>query len=187
MTMAQNKYTSVAIWLHWILAILILGQIAGGLLTEDVESKVLKFELVQWHKSFGMLVLALSFFRLYWRFAHKPPAPPAAMSGPEKMVVKIMHVLFYVLMIGIPLVGWMVSSASPKDIDLTLFKIIPWPHLPFIPKSENSVEILKEVHEYLSFAMLGLFALHVVAALKHHYINKDDVLTRMVTFMKPKG
>ncbi len=187
MTVSQDRYSSIAIWLHWILAILILGQIAGGLITEDIESKALKFELVQWHKSFGMLVLVLSFFRLYWRFAHKPPAPPAAMTGAEKMIVKITHVLFYVLMIGIPLFGWMVVSASPKDIDLTLFKIIPWPHLPFIPKGENSVEILKEVHEYLAFAMLGLLALHVLAALKHHYKDKDDVLTRMVTFMKPKG
>ncbi len=183
----QKRYTKVALWLHWIIAGLILAQIAGGLYLEDFAPNSVKFELFQWHKSFGILILLLSLGRLGWRLANPAPPPPPDMPGWEKAVGKVTHILFYGFMIGLPLAGWGIASASPKNIDIVLFKFIPWPHLPFVPKSEGLEEVFAEVHEYMAFALLGLLALHVAAALKHHFINKDDILGRMVPGIKPKG
>lgn len=178
------SYHAVAIALHWIIAILIIGQIAGGLYMHQLPATTLKFELYQWHKSFGILVLLLSLARLGWRLTHPAPALPVEMPRWEKLVARFTHVAFYCLMIGIPLVGWLIVSASPYDLPTVLFKLVPWPHLPGIPKSEGLEDLFAQIHEILAFATIGLIVLHAGAALKHHFYNRDEILTRMVPVLR---
>lgn len=182
--MTSDRYTRLAIILHWVIAILLVGQLAGGLLTEQLpKGSALKFTLIQWHKSFGVLVLALTFVRLFWRLGHKPPALPASMPAWQRLAARSVHVAFYVLTISVPLVGWAYISVSPFQVPTFLFTLLPLPHLPIadlVGDREAAAHLLKEVHEYGAFAIIGLIVLHVGAALKHHFINRDAVLSTML-------
>ena len=176
-----NRYSGVAIILHWVIAALILGQIAGGLYMHNLPNDAAnKFDLYQLHKSFGITVLILTVIRLAWRIGHTPPPLPAHMAGWEKLVARATHWLFYALLFLTPLAGWAMVSVSPTDIPTRVFGVLPWPHLPISAGDRAAAEeAFKEGHEVLAFAMLGLLALHVGAALKHHFINRDGVLTSM--------
>lgn len=177
-----TSYDSVAKFLHWVIAAMILGLIVLGWVMNDLpRTDPLKFSLFQWHKSIGITVLLLSLFRLYWRMAHPVPPPPAGPAW-ENKASKAVVVLFYILMVGVPLLGWAVVSASPLNIPTTLYGYIPWPHLPILPTLENKKEIgklLGDAHGFLANSFLALLALHVGAALKHHFVARNDVLTRM--------
>ncbi|MGJ8563704.1 MAG: cytochrome b [Alphaproteobacteria bacterium] len=185
--MTVHKYTKVAILLHWMIAVLIIGQIAGGLIMTRLDPAPFKFEVYQLHKSFGLIILLLSLVRLVWRLTHKSPALPAGMSGLERIGAKLTHFGFYGLMIGIPLAGWIMVSASVTQISTKIFKIVPWPDFPGVTRSEAFGSFMKDVHEYMAYAAIVLLVLHVGAALKHHFKDKDDVLTRMLPFLKSKG
>ncbi len=194
MAAASNRYSTVAIVLHWTIALLILGQIAGGLYVDDLprETDAQKrqvFELLQLHKSFGVTILLLSLARLGWRLTHRAPPLPAEMAGWERFAARATHSGFYVLMIGVPLLGWAMVSASPLQVPTMLFGQVPWPHLPGFEGIEDRRAVsgaLHELHEYGAFTILGLFALHVAAALKHHFINRDDVLARMLPLVRQR-
>jgi len=183
MTSQPERYTKVAIWLHWLIALLIIGQLVGGLYAEKVleDGDKLKFQLFQWHKSFGITILFLSLFRLAWRVTHTPPALPTGMKRWERLAARGTHILFYVLMIGVPMGGWLVVSTT--NYPTLLFGLIPWPHIPVVNDLENSKqlhELFEELHEIGAFAILGLLALHIGAALRHQYQRKDGVLARMI-------
>lgn len=189
---SASRYTSVAISLHWLIAILILAQIAGGLFMVGIPDARAseKFQIYQLHKSFGLTILLLSLVRLAWRFTHKAPPLPAAMAGWEKLAARATHVLFYVLMIGTPLLGWAFVSAAPFDVPTYVFGVIPWPHMPFFDGAADRKALsegIAELHELAAFSVLGLFVLHVAAALKHHFVNRDDVLARMIPFIRPRS
>lgn len=184
----EIRYTRVAITLHWLIAFLILGQIAGGLYMHNLPNTAEnKFALYQLHKSFGITVLLLSLARLGWRLTHAAPPAPNTMPDWQKLGARVSHIGFYVLMIGTPLLGWAMVSASPWGIPTKLFGAIPWPHLPVFSTLENKEpveEILKEMHEVAAFAIIGLLVLHIAAALKHQFADKDGVLARMLPFLK---
>lgn len=189
MSTASARYTSVAIGLHWLIAFLILAQIAGGLYMHNLPNGPDKFELYQLHKSFGITILSLSILRLAWRLTHPTPGLPEGMKNWERTAARVTHFGFYALMIGVPLGGWALVSASPlaDSVPTLLFGVIPWPHMPFFGGVEDRkalAEIIAEMHEYGAFTILGLFALHVAAALKHHFVNKDGVLGRMIPFLR---
>jgi cytochrome b561/polyisoprenoid-binding protein YceI len=181
--LASERYTPVAAILHWTIAALIIGQIAGGLYMHGLpNASPIKFDLYQLHKSFGLTILVLSLARLGWRLTHKPPALPAAMPAWEKFAARAVHWAFYTLLILTPLAGWAIVSVSPTEIPTKWFGLIPVPHLPFFggETSRDLEEMMGERHETLAFAILFLLALHVGAALKHHFINKDSVLRSMI-------
>lgn len=189
-----NRYTSVAIALHWLIALLVIGQLAGGLYMHDLpkERADLKFELYQWHKSFGVTILALTLVRLGWRLTHPAPPLPATMPRWEKIAARISHFGFYVLLIVLPLIGWLVVSSSPlaNSVQTYLFGVIHWPHLPFFEGVENRRDLSRnfaELHKYVAFGIIGLIALHVGAALKHQFFNRDIVLSHMLPFLKARG
>lgn len=191
MTAAAERYSAVAIALHWLIALLVVGQIAGGLYMHDLPDSqaARKFELFQWHKSFGVTVLVLTLLRVAWRLTHRPPPLPAAMPGWEKVAARATHFLFYVLLIVTPLVGWAVVSSSPlaESVQTYLFGVVHLPHLPFfdgVSDRKGLSHEIAEVHETLAFAMLGLIALHVAAALKHHFVDRDVVLAHMLPFLR---
>ncbi len=187
---AQSRYTSVAIILHWVIAALIIGQIAGGLLMVNLgeSQSALKFELFQWHKSFGITILVLTFIRIAWRLTHRPPALPQGLKSYERALARLTHVGFYVLLVSAPVAGWALVSASPfaASVQTYLFGFIHLPHLPFFEGLENRREVagqIAEVHKLIAFVMIGLLVLHIGAALKHHFLDRDGVLLRMAPFL----
>jgi len=166
-----------------VIALLIIGQAAGGLYMHNLpNNSAIKFDLYQLHKSFGVTILLLTVLRLAWRLGHKPPPLPAAMAGWEKFAARATHVAFYALLVITPLAGWAMVSVSPTDIPTKIFGVISLPHMPFFEGVSDRAaveDVIKEVHEYLAFTILGLLALHVGAALKHHFVNKDQVMSGM--------
>ena len=177
---APSRYTRVAVWLHWTIAALILAQLIGGIVMHKLPGSVsFKFEAYQMHKSFGLVVLALSLARLGWRLTHRPPALAADHAAWERGLARATHIGFYVLMIAVPLAGWAMISASPYPS--SFFFVADIPKLPVI----GSADTWAEVHEYLAFGIIGLLVLHVAGALKHHYKDRDGTLARMAVWVRP--
>ena len=123
-----------------------------------------------------MTVLVFAVLRLAWRLYHKPPQLPVGMSWSETKLAAATHAAFYVLLFSMPLTGWLMSSA--KNYSVSWFGLLTWPNL--ISKNESAFDALREIHDVLSWFLLGLAILHVLAALKHHFVGKDDVLRRML-------
>jgi cytochrome b561/polyisoprenoid-binding protein YceI len=183
MLLGQKRYSSVAVALHWAVAVLILIQIASGLYMAGLpNSSSVKFDLYQLHKSFGLSILGLTLIRLGWRLAHKPPALPNFMPGWQKLIARLTHWAFYALMLITPLAGLAIVSVSPLNVTTFWFGLFEVPHLPFfsgVADRAAAAEAFVEVHEYLAFSILFLFVLHVGAALKHGFVNRDGVLRSM--------
>jgi len=174
--------------LHWLIAVGIIGMlILGKYMHELSDTDATKFDLYQLHKSFGLTILALSVLRLVWRLVNKVPPLPEHMPTWERYAAHASHVLLYVLIVAIPLSGWALASASPLGIPTIWFGQFEIPHLPGLQgyADQHAVEDqAHEVHELLGNLMIGLLVIHVGAALKHHFWDRDDVLTRMLPFAK---
>jgi cytochrome b561 len=175
-----TRYTAVAQVFHWVIAALIVTQFALAWTADDLPLGVHKLALLARHKSFGMTVLMLAVLRLLWRFKHPAPELPAGMKPFERFLARATHVAFYVLLFAMPLTGWMMSSA--KNYSVSWFGLFTWPNL--IGKNESAFDILKSTHDYLSDALFVIAVLHILAALKHHFWNKDDVFLRMLPQVK---
>jgi cytochrome b561 len=176
------RYGVVAQALHWIIAALIVTQFTLAWMADDLPLGMQKLALLARHKSFGMTVLMLAVLRLLWRLFNRPPPMPTAMRPTEKLLAKGMHGLLYGLLFAMPLTGWMMSSA--KNYSVSWFGRFTWPDL--IGKNEQMFELLKSTHHLLSWLLLTAAILHIGAALKHHFWDKDDVLTRMLPLTKPE-
>jgi cytochrome b561 len=159
------QYSAVAKTLHWVIAALIVTQFALAWSADDLPIGLHKLALLARHKSFGMTVLMLAIIRLAWRFMRPPPALPDDMTPVERRLAKATHVAFYVLLFAMPLTGWMMSSA--KNYSVSWFGLFTWPNL--LSQSDDAFVFLQETHEILSWALLGLAVLHILAALKHHF------------------
>jgi cytochrome b561 len=143
----------------------------------------LQFDIYQLHKSLGITVLVLSMARLLWRLANPPPALPSTLRRWEAALARVTHIGFYVLMIALPLSGWMMVSASVWNIPAVVFGLFTLPHLPVLGTLQDKKPVedaLKEVHEALAIGIFVLLLLHVAAALKHHFVLHDDTLARML-------
>lgn len=185
-TPSLQTYSRVAIALHWVIAVMIISMFVLANLMGNPETPN-RFALYQWHKSIGITIFLLTFLRLGWRLTHRPPPLPEDMKSWERRVAKLTHIGFYVLMLGVPLLGWALVSASPLGIPTKLYGIIPWPHLPVLSGLEDkkaASEFFAKLHEIGAKLFFVLIVLHVAAALKHHFINKDNVLARMLPFIK---
>ncbi len=175
-----TRYSAVAQGFHWLIAALIVVQFALGWTAEDLPLGARKLERLDWHKSFGMTILILAVLRLLWRLFHRPPELPPGMSAIERRLARASHVLFYVLLFAMPLAGWTMSSA--KNYSVSWFHQFTWPNL--IGPNEQAFNFLRTTHDTLSWVLFALALLHVLAALKHHFWNKDDVLRRMLPITK---
>ncbi len=180
---SPKRYSHVAIVLHWLMALLIIGMLAAGkYMTGLEENSSLRFDLTQWHKSFGFLLLALSILRLLWRMTHKPPALSRANPRWERFAASFTHGIFYVLMIFMPITGWLMVSASPLNISTYLFDLFRVPHLPVVSTAANReelAELFALMHEYASGIFITLLLLHIGAALRHQFSLKDRIFSRM--------
>lgn len=182
---ARTRYSTVAIVLHWMIAAAIVAQLAGGLwmvgAIRSTDAQALAFYAYQWHKSLGLAILVLTALRLGWRLANPPPALPVAMTRIERIASRVTHGSFYVLTLGMPLVGWAMVSASPLGLPTMVFGLIELPHIGWLSGLGGDVEAaFKSAHRAMGHALIGLLALHIAAALKHHLIDRDDVLARML-------
>lgn len=175
-----TRYTAVAQAFHWLIAGLIVVQFTLGWTAQFLPIGARKLERLDWHKSFGMTILMLAVLRLLWRLFNRPPELPPGMSTIEKRLARASHVLFYVLLFVMPLTGWMMSSA--KNYSVSWFHQFTWPNL--IGPSEQAFNLLRTTHDTLSWLLFALALLHILAALKHHFWNKDDVFKRMLPFTK---
>lgn len=179
-----QRYNSVAISLHWLIALFILGLLAMGKYMTHLEvDDPLRYTLTQWHKSFGITVLFLALFRVIWRFTHRPPALPDGTHRFEKLGSRLTHFALYLLMVVIPVSGWVMVSASPLNLETLLFGVIPWPHISYftsLPEREQIAEQSALLHLWLGNITLLLVMLHTVAALFHQWVHKDNLISRMV-------
>jgi cytochrome b561/polyisoprenoid-binding protein YceI len=179
----SGRYALIAIVLHWTIAALILTQIMLAGRMEDRSPEA--FAITQLHKSVGITILLLSLARLGWRLANPPPPMPDTMARWEKTLAAITHGLFYVVMIGMPLTGWLMVSTSRIEIPTLLYGVIPWPDMPGLDGlSADAREDLHDVgedgHHSIIKLFYGLIALHVAGALKHQLFSRDEpVLSRM--------
>ncbi|RTL53065.1 MAG: cytochrome b [Rhodocyclaceae bacterium] len=173
----QNKqYTATAIALHWLMAAAIIGLFALGFYMADLPLSPTKLKLFSWHKWAGVTIFLLVFIRLGWRIGHRPPALPDHMAQLEQFVAHAGHAMLYLLMFAIPLSGWLMSSA--KGVQTVYFGQFPIPDL--LQKDKALGDLLETVHWGLNLLLAATVLGHAAAALKHHFINRDDVLTRML-------
>lgn len=170
-----DRYTNTAMVLHWAMAFLLFGLLALGFYMHELPLSPDKLRLYSWHKWAGVTAFLLVLLRLAWRATHRPPALPDTMSPVTQRLAHLGHGLLYVLMLAIPLSGWLMSSA--KGFQTVWFGVLPIPDL--IGKDQELGTLLGLVHKGLNLAFVALIAGHIVAALKHHFIDKDDILSRM--------
>jgi cytochrome b561 len=183
------RYNAVAMTLHWLIAALILTNIGLAWYFNSLTG-LPKIPPVQLHKSFGITILLLSLTRLAWRVISPPPPLPASVTGWERIAAGTVYALFYVVMIGMPLSGWALTSASAiiRFEPIKLFGVIPWPaiaplsHLPS-PQMKQTHDTFVTVHGLLADLAYGLIAVHVAAALRHLVLLRDGVMGRMVPFL----
>lgn len=177
-----GRYSAVAIALHWIIAIMIVLNFVGAFEAEDLPSAEKAYAMAG-HKAMGITILVLSVLRLVWRLAKRSPPLIETLKTWEAAVAKVTHLLFYFLMIAVPLAGWGLHSAASGGKPLTWFGQFDIPALP-VGAGKPIVGVFQDLHEMLAFLMLGLAVLHVAAALKHQFIDRDGTLRRIVPFMK---
>ena len=186
--MTRTRYTTVAVALHWAIAALILANLYLGFRMGFLKG-LAQFEMFQLHKSIGVTVLLLSVLRLIWRLANPPPELPASLAPWERAAARTVHWGFYVIMIGMPLSGWIVVSTSPLNIPTQLYHLVPWPHFPGVhdlatPARKAVNRTFGATHETLAFGALALLALHLGAVAKHQFLDREPILGRMLPFVR---
>jgi cytochrome b561 len=179
------RYDAVAMILHWIIALGILAQIVMGLAMVHLPiSDDAKFQIFQLHKSIGISILFVAVLRVLWRFTHKPPALPE-MPPLERRAATGTHWSLYVLMFVLPLTGWADVTVSPLHIPTVLFGLVPWPDFPGLARyagNQTASDVTDFLHSKFGYVIIAFVALHVLAALRHHYIKRDNILRRMLPF-----
>jgi len=192
MAILRDRYSHVAIALHWTIAILLLSNIGIAWYFNTLHGMA-RLSPIALHQSIGLTVLVLSVARLVWRLVNPPPKLPGYVTGWEKLLSTVVHWSFYVVMIGLPLTGWAMRSASPLHhiLPIKLF-FIPWPAIGPLastaPDQAKSAEHLFEAaHGLLGKLAYGLIVLHVAGALKHQFISRDDVVARMIPILKRRA
>lgn len=187
--MTRTRYSTVAIVLHWLIAAAIIFQV---ILAWRMDGRTPQgFALIQLHKSVGISILLLSLARLAWRLTHRPPPMPAGLATWERWLARIAHVGLYVIMIGMPITGWIMVSTSRIQVPTLLYGVVPWPHFPGLahlvgPAKAAWNDFGDTGHAVLAWGAYLLIALHVAGALKHQLFSRDEpVLAHMAPGAQP--
>jgi len=184
---AVQRYTRTAMVLHWIVAVLIVGNVALGLAADSLPEDWVR-SAVDTHKSIGITVLGLAVLRLLWRFAHRPPPMPDSYARSERLGAHAAHVALYVLIFALPLSGWMHDSAwnGGATHPVFLYGVIPWFRIPALANLDPATKdhlhaVLFTYHVWFGYALYGLLGLHVLGALKHQFWDREAELQRMMS------
>lgn len=175
----SQRYTSTAIFLHWLVALGLVGTFALGFYMEGLPLSPNKLKFYSWHKWAGMTLLLLIVVRLAWRLSHPAPQLPDSMGPMARLAAHVGHWVLYVLMLAIPVSGWLMSSA--QGFQVVWFGVLPLPDL--VGKDKELGALLQDIHVVLNYTLLVAVIGHVAAALQHHFIKKDTVLARMLPFL----
>ncbi|MFM0075791.1 cytochrome b [Paraburkholderia sediminicola] len=176
-----KHYSGTAVALHWLIALLIVcGFCIGWIMTDIPGFTPTKLKYFSWHKWIGVTVFVLAVARVLWRATHRAPAPDSATPAWQQAAAHLVHGLLYVLMLAIPVSGYFYSSAA--GIQVVYLGIVPLPTL--IGPDQALKAILRTVHVLLNYTLLALVAMHVLAALKHQFVDRDGLLARMIPFLK---
>lgn len=179
MTTATH-YTRTAIALHWLVALLIFTTFPLGVYMHELALSPFKLKLVSYHKWIGVTIFLLTVVRLAWRTTHTPPPLLETIPLWQQRAAQCLHLLLYMLLLVTPISGWLMSSA--KGVPVVYLGLVPLPDL--VNKDKALGDLLEEVHESLNFGLLMLVGMHIAAALKHHFIDHDATLRRMLPFVK---
>ncbi|RQP24205.1 cytochrome b [Piscinibacter terrae] len=171
---STNRYTGTAVVLHWVLALALLTSFSVGLYMSDLPMSPQRLKLYNWHKWAGVTILALSFLRLVWRLTHRPPAD-VPMPPLQRAAAHGAHYALYVLFFAVPLVGWAYSSAA--GFPVVWFGVLPLPD--FVSPDKALAEAIKPWHGWLAWLMAIVVLAHVAGALKHQFVDRDGLLSRM--------
>ncbi len=188
-----NRYTRTAMLLHWLVAVLIIGNLVLVWVIDELPDGAVR-SAIDLHKSIGITVLGLAILRLLWRVSHRPPALPRSYPRLEKAGAHAAHVLLYGLIFGLPISGWIHDSAF-KDAaahPLVLFGVIPWFRIGAIanldPATKEAVHAFWfSVHAWFAYMLYALLALHVLGALKHQFVDKEGEFGRIVPWGRADG
>jgi cytochrome b561 len=175
---SPDRYTRVAIALHWLIAAAILSNLALGSVMTDLPLSPQKLRIYAYHKWTGISVALLVLARIAWRLGHRPPPLPPSMPRWERSAAQVSHFALYALTLAVPLSGWLFSSA--KGFQTVYLGLVPIPDL--LAQDATLADALLLWHRGLNYLMVALLGLHVAAALKHHFRDRDDVLVRMLPF-----
>jgi len=173
----MQSYTKTAKTLHWLIAVLIVAAFTMGLVMVDIPGFTpTKLKYFSWHKWLGVTVLALAALRLLWRHRNRPPTHPVGMPVWQVKAADYTHVLLYVLMFAVPLSGYLYTTAA--GVPVVYLGLFP---IPAAFEADTALKaLLKPVHYWLNMGLAALVFMHVAAALKHHFVDRDDVLKRML-------
>ena len=171
-----KQYDAVAKGFHWVMAAMLIGVFGLGLYMQGLPFSPDKLKLYSWHKWAGICVLGLVALRLIWRLTHRPPAMPSDMPVWQKVAAHTAHLALYLLMFAIPVSGWLMSSA--KGVPTVLFGLWPLPDL--VARDRELGDALQNLHWYLNVSLALFVVTHVLAVFKHHFLDKDDILRRML-------
>ncbi len=177
---ATTRYTAPAMLLHWLMAVAITGSFIVGTYMADLPFSPTRLKLYNWHKWAGITILTLAAVRLLWRLTHRPPAD-LPMPDWQRLAAHAAHVSLYVLFFAIPLVGWAYSSAA--GFPVVLFGVLPLPD--FVSPDKALAEAIKPWHGRLAWLLALIVIAHVGAALKHQFIERDGLLSRMWPSKRP--
>lgn len=168
------RFGLIAIIIHWVMAILLIALLALGLYMVGLPISLEKLKFYGWHKEYGMIALALVIIRIGWRLTNL--TPQLSLPVLEKFAARTVHWAFYGFMFAMPITGWLITSAA--GLPVSLFGVVVLPNL--ISPNEDLLQLFEEIHKWLGYGLIVTIVLHVSAALKHHFINKDDILRRML-------
>ena len=180
MSALPARYTTTAMTLHWIVAVLIIGNLSWGLYMIGLDLSPTKLKYYSWHKWTGITIFLLSFARVWWRLKHPAPQLPESMPKWQRTAAHASHHLLYALFFAAPLSGWLYSSAA--GFQTVYFGVLPIPDL--LSKNVELSDVLKVVHRSFNYTMAAIILAHIAAAVRHHLIDRDDILVRMLPFLK---
>lgn len=172
---SDTHFGIIAIIFHWLMAILIISLLAVGLYMTDLTIGIQKLKLYGLHKAFGILVLILAILRIIWRLSNKTPM--LRIPKLELIAARLAHLALYAFMLAMPLSGWLMTSAA--GLPPSFFGLFTLPSL--VAPNDELRELFAQAHEWLAYGLITLIIIHTLAALKHHFIDKDDILRRMLS------
>jgi cytochrome b561 len=174
---SESKWGTVAKVFHWVIAVVLLVSLAYGWWMTHLAERAVRFDHYGLHGSIGYDLLLLLLLRLGWRTLDRAPLPPPGIARWERIAAQTGHVLLYVLTLTVCIAGWLLAGTMRRPLDAELFGLVP---IPVWALGRSYHEVFEDAHKIVAYALLALIVVHVVAALRHHFIKRNDVLRRMI-------